>query len=116
MKRERILDWKAFQEKTINEMWEAWRKRKLFDVYRLARRAAGSKFGTKRRPYLAAQVAPPSEKEWLDQLSLPGSEGGMQATLIPSWINFARARVHEDLAPDSVSQLDEQFRKKAKSD
>eukprot|EP00959_Pyramimonas_sp_CCMP1952_P003978 83629-Pyramimonas_sp.AAC.1 len=85
MKSERTLDWKAFQEQTANEMWEAWRKRKLFDAYRLARRAAGSKFGTTRRPYLAAQVAPPTEKERLDQLALPGSEGGMQATLTPSW-------------------------------
>ena len=62
------------------ELWEAWRARRMSEVHRLLLRMAGAKHGPKKRMYNTLRAAQPSSEEWVQAWMLPGSEGGTLAT------------------------------------
>eukprot|EP00959_Pyramimonas_sp_CCMP1952_P117492 2456037-Pyramimonas_sp.AAC.1 len=51
LQRERKQEWEIYQTELTDEMWKTWKERKMSQVHMLARRAAGCKYGVKRRPY-----------------------------------------------------------------
>lgn len=66
-------------------MLQAWKTRWMSNVHSLARRAAGTKCGVKRRPYLAVKTNGLSTDQWLQTWGRDGAEGGIKARRLPDW-------------------------------
>ena len=113
LQRERKQEWIIYQTELIEEMWRAWKERRMAQVHALARRAAGTKYGVKRRPFLAIKMNGLSTQQWMESWGLPGCDGGMKAQPMEDWFRDRRQRLNMTA---TVEGLDEDFRREAKGD
>ena len=74
----RQINAKFAQQKEI-DLSSAWRKRQLVQVHRIARSMAYTQKGPKKRYYNTLPSTRPTKDEWLKNVSLPGTDGGLAA-------------------------------------
>ena len=68
---------KRRQASLREEMWEAWRGRRLAEANRISTLLCRSRYGPKKRYFRTLRGANPIAQEWLEAWQLPGAEGGM---------------------------------------
>ena len=72
------------KDSLTEELWEAWRHRRLAQVHRLVARLGYVKVGPKKRVYSTLSGALPTQDEWVAHWQKPGFEGGMKVEKV-SW-------------------------------
>ena len=60
----RHSDFKAKRDLLIEELWDAWRQRKMSEAHRLLSRLAFSRHGPRKRYYRSMKCMLPSKDEW----------------------------------------------------
>ena len=94
------------KKRIMEEMDEAWAKRRLAEVGRLGRLLGRPRIGPKRRSYTSLSGALPTPEEWSEAWAKAGHLGGMSATPVV-WEDFADgiAEAHlplPELTPEHV--------------
>ena len=67
------------------ELRLAWKRRDWAAMFRWSRLLGGQRWGAKKRDYRALSAALPSRKDWKDEWTKAGAQGGMGATVLESW-------------------------------
>eukprot|EP00959_Pyramimonas_sp_CCMP1952_P439269 9195612-Pyramimonas_sp.AAC.1 len=78
---------RALQSQLVAEATDLWNHRKQAEAMRVARRAARTRIGPKKRDGLLVRTAAPTSQAWLDVWSLEGSQGGM-AVQPQDWLEW----------------------------
>ena len=64
------------------DVTEAWQKRNLSEVHRVARSMAYSGVCTKKRVYHLLPTSRPDVEEWKEFVAKPGCDGGLRAEVV----------------------------------
>jgi len=88
-------------ENLIDEIWLAWHERESARVYRLSFLLAGGRYGPRKRDYSRVQGSLPTAKQWMDVWSLPGGDGGMEATQV-NWDDMVDCQLGRIAGTDLV--------------
>jgi len=82
LKRHKKAKSKAWKQRIIEDLWNAWRERAFSRVHRLSRLLAGTSMGAKRRFYNTTSSTRPSAEEWAEVAVLEGRAGGLNGVII----------------------------------
>ena len=70
------------------ELRLAWKRRDLAATFRWSRLLGGRRWGAKKRDYGAISAALPSRKDWKDEWTTPGADGGRGAVALENWSDW----------------------------
>ena len=73
------------QQHYVETLEEAQRLGRTATVYKMVRKLAGGKFGSKKRRYDTPGADCPGKEEWQEALAAEGVEGGMRAHFVEDW-------------------------------